>query len=543
MSRKGFALASFLFVLGLCLSGCGGIATPASLSVAVTAASTTVDATDATTLTAVVTNDKNAAGVTWSVSGGGTLSNTTTSTATYTAPAASSTALTITVTATSVSDATKTGTATITVPAAPSITALTSAQQSVAVGTAYSATLAGSGGVTPYKSWALASGSGGLPPCLTLSSAGVLASPSTPTASCVGVYGGIKFTMSDSGTPNALTATSAAQTITVTGPTIAFPGSLASGQVGTPYSASAAASGALGTTTYSLASGALPASGDLVLNTSSGAITGTPKAADAGTYRFTVTVVDAYGDTATSGALSITINAVSAIHFGVAPTSTATDGVKYSSAIAASGGAGALTYSLVGSGGSNLPSDFTLNPSTGAVAGTPSNLNSFTFEVQAADAYGDTPATQSYTVTVSPGVASKVAFTTEPPSSGTAGTAFGAVVQVEDVNGFLVTSTASVTITSTATGVTGTTTVAAVNGVATFSNLILNTSGAYTLTAASGGLTSATSTGIAIGAGTPSQLAFTTEPPSSGTAGTAFSPQWFKSRTQAATWSQPPPPR
>ncbi len=513
-------LASSLYSL----TGCGG--SSPSPSVAVTASATTVDGTDTATLTAAVTNDKNAAGVTWSVSGGGALSNTTTTSATYTAPAATSSAQTATITATSVADPTATpGTATITVPAAPAITSLTAAQQSVAVGTAYSVTLAGTGGISPYTSWKLAAGSAPLPPCLSLNaSTGVLSSPSVPTAACVGVYSGIIFTMTDSGTATALTATSSAQTITVTGPTLSFPASLSpsSVTVGSLYSASAAATGTLGTTTYSIASGSLPASGDLVLNPGNGMISGTPKYGDAGTYSFKVAVVDAYGDTQTSGTLSITVNAAPAIAFGAAPSLTATDGVKYSSAVTASGGAGALTYALLAAGSSNLPSDFALNSSTGAVSGTPANLSSFTFEVQASDAYSDPVATQSYTVTVSVGAASKLVFTAEPPSSGTAGAPFGAVVQVEDANGFLVaSSTASVTI-GTTTTVAGTATVNAVGGVATFANLLLDKTGTYTLTAASTGLTSANSTSIAIGAATATQLAFTTEPSSSGTAGTAF---------------------
>jgi hypothetical protein len=116
-----------------------------------------------------------------------------------------------------------------------------------------------------------------------------------------------------------------------------------------------------------------------------------------------------------------------------------------------------------------------------------------------------------------------VVFTSEPPSAGTAGTPFTAVVQIEDGNGNLVTSsTASVTITSTVSGVTGTTTVSAVGGVATFNNLLLNTTGTYTLMASSSGLTGATSTSIVISAGLASKLAFTTEPPTSGTAATPF---------------------
>jgi len=91
----------------------------------------------------------------------------------------------LTITATSVADTTKTGTATITVPAAPAITSLTSAQQGVVVGTSYSVTLAGTGGISPYSTWTVKSGT--LPSCLSLSSAGVLSSPSVPTAACVGV--------------------------------------------------------------------------------------------------------------------------------------------------------------------------------------------------------------------------------------------------------------------------------------------------------------------------------------------------------------------
>jgi hypothetical protein len=89
--------------------------------------------------------------------------------------------------------------------------------------------------------------------------------------------------------------------------TITFSSTLPAVTVGTAYAGSVAAIGARGTTTYSLANGALPASGDLVLNAGTGEITGTPEAADVGTYNFSVKVVDQYGDTATSGNLSITI--------------------------------------------------------------------------------------------------------------------------------------------------------------------------------------------------------------------------------------------
>ncbi len=101
------------------------------------------------------------------------------------------------------------------------------------------------------------------------------------------------------------------------------------------------------------------------------------------------------------------------------------------------------------------------------------------------------------------GAVNATPFTTQP------------VVRILDNAGLLIaTSTASVTASvATGTGVLGgTLTVAAVNGVATFTNLQLTGSGAHTLSFASAGLTSATSASITVGAGAPTQLAITTQP-------------------------------
>ena len=389
-----------LFVLAVCtalsLSGCGGSSKP--LSVAITASSSTVDGSDSVTLTAAVTNDKNSAGVSWAISsGGGTLSSQTTTSATYTAPAATSSQQTITITATSVATSTQTGTATITVPAAPAVTT-TSANLTGAVGTAFSIKLAASGGIPPFT-WSLGSGTT-LPTCLTLKSDGTLTTTSgtAPTASCAGSYTNLTFKATDSGTPNALSVTSAPLTVTITAPSVSFSPTLPAGSVGAAYAGSVAATGVIGASTYTLASGSLPA--DLGLNASTGAITGTPKASDVGTFNFTVSVVDAYGDTATSGSLSITIAAAPAISFTGSVPATGTYNVAFTGSAAATGGAGALTYSISAGG---LPGDLSLSASTGAISGTPSkaaDVGVFNFTVQAADAYGDS-ATQGYTLTIS----------------------------------------------------------------------------------------------------------------------------------------------
>ena len=397
MFVKRLVLSALGVFAAFYLVGCGGGSKP--VGVTVTASASTVDGVtgNTVTLTATVANDKNAAGVSWSVSGGGTVSGSTTS-ATYTPPAAGAADVTATVTATSVADSTKTGQTTIKVPAAPAVST-TSASLTGAVGTAYSITLTGSGGIPPYKNWKVASSGSALPTCLTLSSAGVLttASGTAPTASCAGTYGNLIFTYTDSGTPSALTATSAAMSITITAPSITFSPTLPQGSVGAAYTGSVAATGALGTTTYGLASGALPP--DLSLNTSTGAVTGIPKVADVGTAHFAISVTDAYGDTATSGTLSFTVAAAPAITFGSAPTVTATFGAAYASGVAATGGAGSLTYS-VASGA--LPPDLGLNAGTGAIAGTPkaADIGTFTFAVKAADTFGDSATSGNYSIVV-----------------------------------------------------------------------------------------------------------------------------------------------
>ncbi len=142
-----------------------------------------------------------------------------------------------------------------------------------------------------------------------------------------------------------------------------------------------------------------------------------------------------------------------------------------------------------------------------------------TYTLTASNSYGLISATSnSFNVTTTP-VASQLSFATQP-TSGTAGSTMSSLtVQIQDSNGHVISgSTASVTLTSSPAGIS--TTVAAVNGVATFSGLHLNTSGTYTLGATSSGLTGATSNSFSISAAAASQLKFTTQPANT-SAGTA----------------------
>ena len=140
--------------------------------------------------------------------------------------------------------------------------------------------------------------------------------------------------------------------------------------------------------------------------------------------------------------------------------------------------------------------------------------------------------TGTASVMVAPRPATQLGFVQEPGAA-TAGRPISPAVRVavrNDQGGTVTKATNQVTLALGANsgGATlgGTTTVAAVNGIATFANLTLDKAGAgYTLVATSGSLASATSTSFSNVAGAASQLTFTTPPPGSATSGQPLAPQ------------------
>lgn len=116
------------------------------------------------------------------------------------------------------------------------------------------------------------------------------------------------------------------------------------------------------------------------------------------------------------------------------------------------------------------------------------------------------------------GLAAKLVFTVEPNSSYQSNTPITVKVSVEDAYGHVVTtntSTIALTLSGGAAGATlgGTTSVAAVNGVATFSNLTVNKVGTnYVLNATDGSLTGTASTAFNITVGAPATISFMLEP-------------------------------
>jgi Big-like domain-containing protein/invasin-like protein len=143
---------------------------------------------------------------------------------------------------------------------------------------------------------------------------------------------------------------------------------------------------------------------------------------------------------------------------------------------------------------------------------------------------GGATGTTSDPFTVAPGAASQLAFTVQPTGT-SAGAVLTPAVQVtaKDAQGNVATGfTGNVTVAigTNPGGSTlgGTTTIAAVSGVATFGNLVLNKSGAgYTLAASSGVLASATSDAFTITPASATRLVFTVQPTST-VAGVTIAP-------------------
>jgi hypothetical protein len=192
--------------LALLLAACGGssravgttpVGTATGIVLTSSTNSTQVQQGKSLVLTATVANDPSSQGVTWALTGIGTLSSITTTSVTYTAPASGVVgASTPVITATSVHDTTQTSSATLVVLGTPVIRAPVLFPANV--GTVYGAGLSVSGGLGPFT-WAL--GTGALPPGITLgttSTTAITTFSGTPTAT--GTYS-FQVKVTDSNTP------------------------------------------------------------------------------------------------------------------------------------------------------------------------------------------------------------------------------------------------------------------------------------------------------------------------------------------------------
>jgi Putative Ig domain len=272
----------------------------------------------------------------------------------------------------------------------PTLLITTTSLPSGQVGTAYNATLAASGGTPPYQ-WSVSSGA--LPPGLTLAAAtGVISGTPTRTE----IAEAVTVQVSDAGTPrqsssHLLSAMISPATLRVTTT------SLPSGQVGSAYTATLAASGGTPPYQWSVWGGALPPG--LTLAAATGVISGSPTMAE-NAEAVTLQVSDS-GTPRQSSSQSLGVT-ISPTKLRVATTSLPAGkvGSPYSSMLGASGGTPPYQWSI---SSGTLPMGLTL-ASTGVISGTPAaaaNAIPVTFEV----ADSGTPAQIGYTpgaLTVNP---------------------------------------------------------------------------------------------------------------------------------------------
>jgi hypothetical protein len=407
-SSVAVLLSGCISLFTLFLVGCGGSSLQ-PVSVSVSASHNGIDQGQTATVTATVANDSKSAGVQWSVSGGGTLSNQTTTSATYTAPATVTTSITATITATSVTDTTKSASVAIKVNPLPVITNTT--LPTATAGTAYSATLTVSGGTGPFT-WSITSGT--LPLGLTLSgSTGAVTGTPTGTGSSA-----VTFQVKDAA------GNTATQTITITvNPPLALTittTSLAQASIGVGYSQTLQATGGVPAYKWSLTSGTLPSGLSLSI---AGVISGTPNG-NPGTSNFTVTVTDSQTPNAASKSANLSI-VVTEPPLSITTTSLAQGSINnlYSQTVQAIGGTLPYTWSI--SAGS-LPAGLGLNAATGAITGTPSATGTSNFTVKVTDSTTPTPGTATAALSIT--INAALAITTASLPGGNIGTAYSATV-------------------------------------------------------------------------------------------------------------------
>jgi hypothetical protein len=229
-----------------------------------------------------------------------------------------------------------------------------------AVGAAYSASLPVAGGTPPYR-WSAT----GLPPGLSISQ-GNGAISGTPTAD--GSYR-VALQVTDAAGVTA----SANPVLEIAPPALVITTrSVPAAAAGQPYSATFAASG--GVPPYNwLIGGSVP---EGLRISSGGVLSGTPTTA--GSSQFTVIVADTRGTTARQ---EITLEVrLQPLVITLQSLPGGTVGQRYTQTITASGGVPPYTF------GGTLPAGLTIDPSTGAVAGTPTTAGPGTFTLTVTDA-------------------------------------------------------------------------------------------------------------------------------------------------------------
>jgi hypothetical protein len=296
--------------------------------------------------------------------------------------------------------------------AAPTISLSPSSLPAATDGASYNQTITASGGTAGYA-YALAAGA--LPAGMSLSSAGVLSG--TPTAS-----GTFNFTVTatDSSTGAGPYTGSRAYSLTVGSPSLSLsPGSLPAATVGAGYNQSVSASGGVSPYSYAVTAGSLPAG--VSLNSSTGALTGTPTAG--GTFNFTITATDSSTGVGApffvSKAFALTVGAPT-VTISQSSLPAGAPGASYSQTLTASGGTSGYSFAVTAGA---LPPGLSLS-SSGALTGTPTAGGTFNFTVTATDSStGSGPYTGSRALSLTIN-APTISLTPASLAAATAGTAY-----------------------------------------------------------------------------------------------------------------------
>ena len=240
------------------------------------------------------------------------------------------------------------------------------------LGSVYSATLTGGGGLAPYGSFRVVTGT--LPAGLSISNAGVISGTPTTAASSTFIV-----QVTDS-TPSPGPYTGAQSYTLVVNPAIVvLPVSpLPAGNVGLAYSQAITATGGESPYTFAVTTGTLPPG---ITLTPAGVLAGT--GTKAGVYTFAITATDSStGSGPYTGvtSYSLTIGAATVV---LAPTTlpAAVLLAPYSEAITASGGTAPYTFAVTTG---TLPAGITL-ATDGTLSGTPTVNGTTPFTITATD--------------------------------------------------------------------------------------------------------------------------------------------------------------
>ncbi len=262
------------------------------------------------------------------------------------------------------------------------------------IGMPYSANIPAGGG-TGNLTFSLLSGA--FPDGLSMDATGVISGTSL-ASNVAGSSFNVQVQVQDTGNPPQIvhaTLTMRAFAVLSAGPgTTTLPDAVA----GQPYSATLAASGGNGPFNWTIISGALPA--NLILNSATGGISGTPQAG--GNSSFTATVQDQSNPPQT-GNTTVNLNVVTplVINIGGGSLPDGVVGTPYFATLTPLGGTGPFTFTLNGS----LPAGLSLS-AAGVISGTPTSPNfhatpsSFSVTAQDSGAPPQSATTQLLTIRI-----------------------------------------------------------------------------------------------------------------------------------------------